>query len=457
MKNKVLTRIILTSALYGLTACSSDSDGGAPGGKTVNNLRFINRTFDIYTGEQALPDLYIYTAEGAVEPYTEENRHGLTWLTSVPSSVPVSADGIVSGEALGTSRVSARTPDKQKQTSQTINVLQSDMLDKPLTRSMLYTSGHMLSDNSVMQSFDLGADGYMYCSQVGRGTNNYNIVLVRKKADAAAYESRMLLPYAGHGNNIAVEQDGSDMYVWVGSYGTRGSAGDYTLSQTIARIKYTPGQMLRPSECHEHYWIPQRRNLQASLDPDNDIALFWCMNKGYTARYFYIYRLSEIKALPETSRQLSFALTWGGMNSPDAEVTETPTILVKDLSQAEPLATITMTGKSPLTVGTGGNQGHDVKNGKIYYYEGAGNNNDGAAASTATVTVIDFRGNLVSRHDVAAIADMGALAQQGLTTTGYMEPEGIKLYDGVLYCGFASRSTDDVRRAVVLQYNLKGE
>ena len=52
---------------------------------------------------------------------------------------------------------------------------------------------------------------------------------------------------------------------------------------------------------------------------------------------------------------------------------------------------------------------------------------------------------------------MGALASQGLTSTGYMEPEGIKFYDGMLYCGFASRSTDDVRRAVVLQYDLMQE
>ena len=98
-----------------------------------------------------------------------------------------------------------------------------------------------------------------------------------------------------------------------------------------------------------------------------------------------------------------------------------------------------------------------MKNGKIYYYEGAGNNNDGATPSTATVSIFDFNGNLIRRHDVAAIEDMGALASQGLTSTGYMEPEGIKFYDGMLYCGFASRSTDDVRRAVVLQYDLMQE
>ena len=184
-------------------------------------------------------------------------------------------------------------------------MLQSEQLDQPLARDMIYTSGHMLSDNSVMQSFDLGADGYMYCSQVGRGSNNYNVIIVRKQANAANYESRMLLPYAGHGNNIAVEQDGADMYVWVGSYGTRSSEGDYTLSQTMARIKYAPGKTLKPSECYEQYWIPQRRNLQASLDPDNDIILFWCTNSNYSTRYIYLYRLSEVKG---AARKLRAAL-----------------------------------------------------------------------------------------------------------------------------------------------------
>lgn len=457
MKIRLLSCLVLaaSTACY-LTSCSTDSEEVAPGDQSVESLGFTNRIVDIFTDEELLPDLQIRTGAGT-EAYTAENRFGLNWLSSAPSIVSVAADGTIRAEALGTSRISARTPDNQKQASLTVNVLETDPLDDPLTRSMIYTSGHMLSDNSVMQSFDLGADGYLYCSQVGRGSNNYNVIILRKQANSSSYESRMLLPYSGHGNNIALEQEGSDTYVWVGSYGTRSSEGDYTLSQTIARIKYTPGRTFTPAECYEQYWIPQRRNLQASLDPDNDIILFWCTNSNYSTRYIYLYRLSEVKALPESSEQLSFSITWGGESGGAPSVTEKPTVMVKNLSQLEPLATITLPQNSPLTVGTSGNQGHDVKNGKIYYYEGAGNNNDGTSLSTATVSIFDFGGNLIRRHDIAAIRDMSALAAQGLTTTGYMEPEGIKYHDGVLYCGFASRSTDDVRRAVVLQYDLMAE
>lgn len=456
MKNKLLFCILLTSTICCTTSCSTDSDEVSPADQTVESMVFSSRMYDLFTEEETLPELNIRTGSGT-ERYTVENKYGLNWHSSTPAVVSVSDNGIIRGEAVGTSRISARTPDNMKQASLSVNVLQSEQLDRPLTRDMIYTSGHMLSDNSVMQSFDLGADGYLYCSQVGRGNNNYNVIIIRKQANAANYESRMLLPYAGHGNNIVLEQDGADMYVWVGSYGTRSSEGDYTLSQTMARIKYVPGMTLKPSECYEQYWIPQRRNLQASIDPDNDIILFWCTNSNYSTRYIYLYRLSEVKALPESSEQLSFSITWGGETGGPASVTEKPTVMVKNLSQLEPLATITLPQNSPLTVGSSGNQGHDVKNGKIYYYEGAGNNNDGTSLSTATVSIFDFQGNLVRRHEIAAIQDMGALASQGLTSTGYMEPEGIKLHDGVLYCGFASRSTDNVRRAVVLQYDLMEE
>lgn len=209
----------------------------------------------------------------------------------------------------------------------------------------------------------------------------------------------------------------------------------------------------KPLRAPRHYYIPSRWNYQASIDLENDILGIWCMNKDYSHRYFYIYRLSEAKSLVPQEKKLSFQITYGGKGD-DPEITETPVVKVKDLSALQPLAMIDMPKGSSLTTETG-TQGHDIKNGYIYLYEGAGNNNDGKKASTAVVTVIDFKGNLVGRKSVAAIADLSKLTAQGLTSTGYMEPEGIKIFDGILYCGFASKSTDDVRRVAVLQYDLR--
>ena len=88
------------------------------------------------------------------------------------------------------------------------------------------------------------------------------------------------------------------------------------------------------------------------------------------------------------------------------------------------------------------------------YYEGEGNDNNGAAASTAWVSLMDFNGTLAWRESVAAITDLGSLSSFGLTATGYMEPESLKIKNGTMYLGFASKSSDDIRRVAILQYPL---
>ncbi len=440
------------------SACSSDSygDEGIGGGEEesiIKKLEFVNKAVDIYMGGETRLDLRITTLSG-VESYTEANKYGLTWSSSAPLVAKVSEDAVVKGYVGGTVEITVSTSDGKVKATLPVNILRMDNLDRPLESSMIYTSGHQLRDNSVMQSFDLGADGFMYCSQVARGANyNHNLVIVRKKADVASIDSYMELPYWGHGNSICVEPEGADMYVWVGCYGTKKGDGSFIYSQTLARQKYLPNTTLKTSESTEHYYIPSRWNYQASIDLENDILGIWCMNKDYSHRYFYIYRLSEAKSLVPQEKKLSFQITYGGKGD-DPEITETPVVKVKDLSALQPLAMIDMPKGSSLTTETG-TQGHDIKNGYIYLYEGAGNNNDGKKASTAVVTVIDFKGNLVGRKSVAAIADLSKLTAQGLTSTGYMEPEGIKIFDGILYCGFASKSTDDVRRVAVLQYDLR--
>lgn len=82
-----------------------------------------------------------------------------------------------------------------------------------------------------------------------------------------------------------------------------------------------------------------------------------------------------------------------------------------------------------------------------------GNDNDGKKASVAYVTLLDLTGaQAYPRTKVGAIADMQALTTAGITATGYMEAEGIKMKNGSLWLGFASKSTDDIRRANIFRY-----
>jgi hypothetical protein len=47
------------------------------------------------------------------------------------------------------------------------------------------------------------------------------------------------------------------------------------------------------------------------------------------------------------------------------------------------------------------------------------------------------------------------LNQYGITATGYMEAEGIKMKNGILYLGFASKSTDNLRRVNIFQFRIR--
>lgn len=62
--------------------------------------------------------------------------------------------------------------------------------------------------------------------------------------------------------------------------------------------------------------------------------------------------------------------------------------------------------------------------------------------SLTYVTIYDFAGNVVERRTaVTAASDLQTLASLGITASGYMEAEGIKVRNGKLYLGFASRDS----------------
>ena len=87
-----------------------------------------------------------------------------------------------------------------------------------------------------------------------------------------------------------------------------------------------------------------------------------------------------------------------------------------------------------------------------------GNDNKKDTPSKAYVSVLDKNGLLSARKEVTAIADAAKLKEFGMADRGYMEAEGIKVKNGTLYLGFASRMMNgntDERRANVLKYSNK--
>lgn len=128
---------------------------------------------------------------------------------------------------------------------------------------------------------------------------------------------------------------------------------------------------------------------------------------------------------------------------------------VKNLGKLTPVKSFKVAQTvDPARIGYYAFQGFDVAGGYLYFYEGEGNENSvSSGASNAYVSVFNMDGIIVKeKTKVQAISNLDDLDNYGITNTGYMEAEGIKIKNGAIYLGFASKSTDEKRRANILVY-----
>ena len=438
-------KLCLCALGISLIACN---DGKEPEPVTSEITPIFTVTkLDACVGETVLPCLVFRDKTGKESKY-RGGESGWKWSVTDNEVARMNLSGEIEALSQGTTTVTVSNSSATKKAVMTLRVLRAGALEDGLSKEMIYTTGKQLKYNAVMQSFDIAGED-LYCAQLGSGTSNHLIVVNRLSADGGVQDF-MTLKYFGHASTIVVdrEEDGTDR-IWIGSHGTRTSTTDfsYRLSQTVGRFAYRPGVNLTTATCLDHLWIPQRRNIHPALDRENGIAAFWSQDKNGNG-YINTYRLSDIEKIPPVEKTLSFKNTTGAGNTSEPEVTDYPTAVVRDLSTITPLSTFQIKQKSDM-------QGFEVAGGRIYYYEGKGNNNDGKAASTAWVSVYSLDGRLVEQTAVNAVSDIAALNAQGLTDTGYMEPESLKMKDGALYLGFAARGSDNVRRVAILKYRLR--
>ena len=327
------------------------------------------------------------------------------------------------------------------------------VVENKLDKSLVFTSGTMLRNYSVMQSFALRGDGYMYGIQVGTSTNKYLLNVTRKWVSSDSGKLYMQLPFAGHGGNMDLEMTASRDYIWVGSYGSWNGT-KYTNSQTIARVPFTSGGKLTPWQCTEQYWVPGLRNVSPALDLKNDRLLVWGLsNSESDTGYFKVYSLSDAKALPVSEIKLERALTYGGGESGFPETTETPVVNARNLGSLTPLANIRLNGGD---LGNGSHQGFALFGDYILHLSGSGNDDNPSLPSSSTLTVLDLSGKILGRYNVGAVSSKEDLAALGITDTGFMEAEGVKVYDECLYLGYATKhSSDDKRMVTIFKYTIK--
>ena len=387
---------------------------------------------------------------------SENNPLNLIWSVSDESILSINQKGIVEGKSAGIAEVYVKSPDKRYSLSAKITVYNKTLTDKiaqPLSNDLIYSKGIYLIRNTVIQCFDVDSKGTIFYDQLGGGLPH--VIFVARGEPNQNHSSSMQLKYFGHGTNMAIEEQGEDRYIWIGSNGHKASNGAYGSNKTFSRLKYIPNGIAENYEENETYYLPGKANIHPALDQKNDILAVTTSGGGDPLRYFYIYKMSEVKNLPQTRTTLP-SVKFGGEESGVPEQTVAHTINVKDLSKLTPLAQFSVPpSQNKNQLNSYFFQGFDISDGKLYFYEGEGNNNTIASGpSNAYVTVFDYNSGLQisKRAKVMAIDDLNKLNSFGITATGYMEAEGIKMKNGNLYLGFASKSTDDKRRANVLIY-----
>ena len=169
-----------------------------------------------------------------------------------------------------------------------------------------------------------------------------------------------------------------------------------------------------------------------------------------TSNEVITYRLSEARALPIEDIVLNPCTFGGESGNPyhPTEQTVTYTVKARDLRKLTPLGRFTNPGLEDVP-----SQGFDINDGKFYQAAGLGNNNDGQDESVAYLTIKNIHGEVIEPTTrIEAIRNMKALNLFGVTDTGYMEAEGVKVRQGTLYLGYASKGSENKRYATILKY-----
>ena len=314
----------------------------------------------------------------------------------------------------------------------------------------IFSRNTYLPNNTAMQGFNLDSDGSVWYTQLS-STNQAQLNWVRaqpNKGIGVQTENKdyMKLTYFGHGTNTALEEDGTDRYLWAGAYGVCNAKGQYWNEKLVGRVKYVKGATVKTSECNDYYYIGDYTDLHPSIDAENDLlTINYGDSKNSSYRCFVVYKLSEAKKAPMTNVTITCT---DGFQTDRPASTNPVSVVVRchDLTTLTPVARPRF-----LKTGYGASgatyydwQGYDVHKNRLYYTEGQSNYNlfgsFYSGCSYAYVTVFDFEGNIVEeRTQVAVVSDKDKLTEIGVSVFGTLEAEGIKVYKDKLYLGYTAR------------------
>ena len=382
----------------------------------------------------------------------------IKWTTSNDEVATVDDEGVVTAVGYGAAVITARYRSYSARCSvslaQRLPLDPTAALGAGMSESLIYSRDALLyAPRRIMQGFDLVSDGSIYYSQISSDADAVNICRA-EGPDLPAQTDCMICKYFGHGTQIVAEEaaDGKT-YIWLNSNASIGSSGEYGDNLSVSRVEFVPGTVCEEGHAGETFFLNKDGQYDQQISIDFEARRLLIGSRKSGVRYFWIFDLDEAMALP--LKKMTATVVIGSADS--APVTRT--IDARDLNDCRVLGSFSVpAGSNTQTdVYSYSHQGHEVWGDYVYFYEG---NALEVAGSTffqpkAYLTAFDYTGRIVlPRTEVAAIADVQALIGLGLTTTGWAEPESMKLHDGKLYLGLACRdgSSSD-RRANILVYD----
>ncbi len=310
----------------------------------------------------------------------------------------------------------------------------------PLDSSIVYSRNRLRTTSSVMQSFDFDFDrNLIFYTQLNR---KYRAYLCWAEPNSEKLKGCMELRYFGHVSNFSVENAADRNFLWVSNYASKREDGNYWDSQIISRIPIVDGKVVNPWDCTDNYYFGEK-DLAVAVDFENRRLITFCIGIGK----FTVYPLDKLNELPIKEITLS-PIVYGGDAADEPESTKTFKVMARDCRMVKPISSFTVSREPGIAF-----QGFDIFGDTVYQMRGNGNKNDGKVPSTAWLHVFDIKGNtLVYKQPLDAVADMDKLKEAGITDSGYMEPEGVKYRNGILYVGFASKNLDDRRKGNIFKY-----
>ncbi len=331
-----------------------------------------------------------------------------------------------------------------------------------ISDDMLFSSACARTTSSVQQGFHYDpVDNTLYFFQLNRWYRN----IIGWTKPEITLSTTVAPHYMGlscfsHGNNIIVERTASgQIYVWAPNFGSRGD-GSYGSPWIVSRMPLketkTLSEDIKNTDPDDNYYFGVSPCWPA-VDFDEDLIAICTYKK------VYVYRLSEIQALPKTTVRLPAKITYGGImtnssssttyNTGIPEFTGYPEVLARDASQVTPLIVFDNTySKRGLHWQT-----FCIDNGKAYFLD-MGDVPDGSVIKHDTyIEVYDLKTGKLLREKVRQeyIQDKDWLVAKGFVEPDYcyVEPEGIQVMGDTMYVMYTCRGNTNIttRRPVIFK------